>query len=76
MDGACAALLLIFSSLLPKSCPPHAFSLAPSLIFSPRGVFPQDFKWSLIQEAIAAAEGIDFSEVPSFLLRENPVVWT
>jgi hypothetical protein len=46
------------------------------LIFSPRGVFPQDFKWSLIQEAIAAAEGIDFSEVPSFLLRENPVVWT
>ncbi|EWM24838.1 hypothetical protein Naga_100887g5, partial [Nannochloropsis gaditana] len=36
----------------------------------------KDFKWSLIQEAIAAAEGIDFSEVPSFLLRENPVVWT
>lgn len=56
--------------------PPHAFSLAPPLNFSPLGVFPQDFKWSLIQEAIATAEGIDFSEVPSFLLRENPVVWT
>lgn len=36
----------------------------------------KDYKWSLIQEAIAAAERIDFSEVPSFLLAENPPVWT
>ena len=36
----------------------------------------KDYKWSLIQEAIAAAEHIDFSEVTSFLLKENPVVWT
>ena len=53
-----------FRPSLPPSLPPSSL------------VRPQDYKWSLIQEAIAAAERIDFSEVPSFLLAENPPVWT
>jgi hypothetical protein len=35
----------------------------------------QDYKWSIITEKIAEAEGLDFGEVGAFLFAQNPVEW-